>query len=391
MMSHRPCSKGFCMRGVIAALALTMCFSTAALGANYVITGSVRNQSRSQPAAGDDVILVRLDRGTQQEEARTKTDASGTFILNVQHADKSYLIRVFHHGVSYDQQASAGGTISIQVFDAAPRVQGVTGSIEILRTGTNGKLLHVSDLIEIKNESSPPLTQASERTFEAYLPANAKIDSVLAAGPGNVSVMISAASVPGEPGHYTVNFPLRPGATKFAFNYDLPYDGHAAFQTRHAYPLRQLAVMIPPTMKFSSRPHAFEILATGNSRYQVQAANHLKAGEGPGFEISGTGTLPPLADQADSQAQSQSSAPPNPTPSVPARTGLHPVASIDSRFVQTEPRSQMLVLGGLTAFLLAASVLLVWRARKARKFSGAQTIAPRSRQGNRPQPDWKLL
>jgi hypothetical protein len=383
MMSHRPCSKGFCMWGVIEALALMVCFSTAALGASYIITGSVRNQSRGQPAAGDDVILVRLDRGVRHEEARTKTDAHGTFILNVQHADKSYLVRVVHQGVSYEQQASAGGTISIQVFDAAPRVQGVTGGIEILRTGTNGKLLHVSDLIEIKNESNPPLTQASERTFEAYLPANAKIDSVLAAGPGNMGAMISAASVPSDPGHYTVNFPLRPGATKFAFNYDLPYDGHAAFQTRHAYPLRQLAVMIPPTMKFSAGPHAFEILATGNSRYQVQAANHLKAGEGPGFEISGTGTLPPLADQANSQAQSQSSAPPNPSPSVPARAVLRPVASIGSRPVQTEPRSQILVLGGLTTALLAASALLVWRARKARNFSAAQTVAPRSRQGNR--------
>jgi len=70
-------------------------------------------------------------------------------------------------------------------------------------------LLHVSDMVEIKNESSPPLTEAGERTFEVYLPANAKIDSVLAAGPGEMGVMISAVPVPDEPGHYAVNFPLR--------------------------------------------------------------------------------------------------------------------------------------------------------------------------------------
>ena len=128
------------MWGVIEALALMVCFSTAALGVNYIITGSVRNQSRGQPAAGDDVILVRLDRGVRHEEARTKTDAHGTFILNVQHAYKSYLVRVVHQGVSYEQQASAGGTISIQVFDAAPRVQGLTGGIEILRIQFLGHL-----------------------------------------------------------------------------------------------------------------------------------------------------------------------------------------------------------------------------------------------------------
>lgn len=379
------CCKGFCVRTVLSVLTLLFCFSAAALGANS-ITGTVHNQSRGQPAAGDEVILVRLDAG-MQEEARSKTDALGAFTLPVRYAEKPYLVRVVHQTVSYDQQASAGDALSIQVFDATRRVRGVTSTIEILRTGTIGNLLHVSDMYEIKNESSPPLTQVGERTFEAYLPANAKIGSVLAAGPGKIGVMISAAPVPGEPGHYAVSFPLRPGATKFAFNYDLPYAGHAAFRTRHAYPLKQLAVMIPSTMQFSSRSTAFEILATGNGRYQVQAANQLQAGEGPGFEVSGTGELPPLGAQTKSQVRSQSPTVPNPIVSAPGRADLPSLASIDSRSKQTQLPSQSLVLDGVTSVLLAACAILVSRARKARNFSAAETVAPRVPQGNRPQPD----
>jgi hypothetical protein len=380
--------KEICPRRTLSVLALLACFSTAALGAND-ITGSVRNQSRGEPAAGDEVILARLDKG-MQEEARAKTDSHGAFTLNAQRPDKPYLVRVFHQGVSYDQQASAGQALSIQVFDAATYVQGITGTIEILRTGTVGNLLHVSDMVEIKNESSPPLTQVGERAFEMYLPPNAKIASVLAAGPGKASVIISAALVPGEPGHYAVNFPLRPGATKFAFNYDLPYRGHAAFQTRHAYPLQQMAIMIPLAMKFSSRSPAFKILSIGNSRYQVQTANQLQAGEGPGFEVSGTGALPPLEDQDKTPARSQSPAALNRVVSAPDRGALPSLANIDTRLKQTPPPSQSLVLCEVTSVLLAACVLLVWRARKARSFSAAQTVAPRLRQGNRPQPDWKL-
>src|SRR6266699_838514 len=388
MRNLRQCAKEFCMLGLLAVLALIACLPTAAQDAN-IIKGSVRNQTRGEPAVGADVLLVRLDR-QMQEETRAKTDAHGTFTLNVQYPGKPYLVRVLHQGVSYDQQASAGDALSIQVFDAARRVRGITGTIEILRTGTVGNLLHVSDMVEIKNESSPPLTQAGERTFEVYLPANAKIDSVLAAGPEKMSMTISAALVPGQPGHYTVNFPLRPGATKFAFNYDLPYDGHVAFQTRHAYPLQQMAVMIPPTMKFSSRSRAFKILPIGNSGYQVQAANQLQEGEGPGFEVSGTGALPPLGDQGKKQARSQSPAVPNRVVSAPRRGALPSLANIDTRLKQTQPPSQSLVLAGLTSVLLATCVLLVWRARKARSFSAAQSVAPRPRQGNRPQPDWKL-
>jgi hypothetical protein len=384
MMDYRLCAKKLCMRGFLAALALLVCLSTAARSANN-ITGSVRNQSRGEPAAGEDVILARLDAG-MQEEARAKTDSQGAFTLYVQHPDKPYLVRVFYQGVSYDQQASAGQALSIQVFDAATQVQGITGTIEILRAGTAGDLLHVSDMVEIKNESSPPLTQAGERTFEVYLPANAKIDSVLAAGPGKMGVIISAAAVPREPGHYAVNFPLRPGATKFAFNYDLPYRGHAAFQTRRAYPLQQMAVMIPLTMKFSSRSPAFKTLPVDNSRYQVQAANQLQAGEGPGFEVSGTGALPPLGNQDKTQARSQSPAVPDRVAPAPGRDALPSLANIDTRLKQTQPPSQSLVLGGLTSVLFAACVLLVWRARKTRSFSAAHGPV----KANRPQPDWKL-
>lgn len=388
MTNLRLCGKGSCEQRLLLVLALLSCCSTATLGANS-ITGSVRNQSRGEPAAGDQVILVRLDRG-MQEEARAKTDEHGAFTLNVQYPETPYLVRVFHHGVSYDQQTSTGDTLAIQVFDAARRVHGVTGSIEILRTGTNGNLLHVSDMIEIKNESSPPLTQVGERTFEAYLPATARIDFVLAAAPGKIGVVISAAPVPGEPGHYAVNFPLRPGATKFAFNYDLPYDGHAEFQTRHAYPLQQLAVMIPLTMKFSSRSTAFEILATVNSRYQVQAAKQLAAGEGPGFEVFGTGALPPLGDRAESQALTRSPVVPNRIVSPPGRGASPSLASIDSRLKQTQSPSQSLVSGGVTSVLLAICVLLVWRARKARSFSAAHSVAPQSGQDNSPQPNRKF-
>jgi hypothetical protein len=381
MRNARFCPKGLCLRGLLFALALILLVSTVASGANS-ISGSVRNQSRGEPAAGDDVVLFRLEKPTQ-EEARVKTDAFGAFTFPVQHPDSAYLVRVFHQGVSYDQPASSGQTLSLDVFDAATHVPAIRGSIEILRTGTVGNLLHVSDMVEIRNESSPPLTQTGDHTFEVYLPANARMDSVLAAGPGKIAEMIFAEPVPGEAGHYVVRFPLRPGATKFAFNYDLPYTGHAAFQPKFAYPLQQLAVMIPPTMKFSSRSPAFLFLATGNTRYQVQAANHLRAGEGPGFELSGTGDLPPFGEQAHSQSFSQPPPFPNLTVSAPSPAVLPALAVLDSRSKPAQPPSQLLVLTGLTCVLLAASALLLWRARKPRNLSPAQTAAPHARHARR--------
>jgi hypothetical protein len=333
-------------------------FATAALGANE-IRGSVRNLTRGRPAVGDEVLLIRLDQG-MPEEARATTDAHGAFTFNPQHFDRPYLVRVLHHRVDYDQRAVVGDVLSVPVFDVASQVPNVTGSIEILRTGTNGRWLHVSDMYEITNESSPPLTQVGERTFDAYLPRDAKVDSVVAAGPGKGAAMISATPVTGEPGHFTVSFPLRPGATRFAFNYDLPYEGHARFQITRAYPIRQLAIMTPLSMKFSSRPSAFETLATGEKGYQVHLVSGLKAGKGPDFEVSGAGALPPLAGQAKPPTQLED-APSGHEAPAPSSALAKP------GWEQPETSSQSLVLGLLTVVFLVICGFLIARGRAAQK------------------------
>ena len=350
----------------LSAMALLLCVVPAALASN-TITGSVRNQSGNQPALGDDVILFRL-RPKMLEEARAKTDAQGQFALNAQNPGEPYLVRVIHQNVNYDVAASVGDALSISVFDAAADVPGVKATVEMLRAGTQGKLLHVSDMYEVENASSPPMTQAGPHTFEVYLPPNARLDSVLAAGPEKMVTMISAAPVAGEPGHYRVDFPLRPGATKFAFNYDLPYSGYVAFQTRHAYPLQQLVVMVPSTMKFSSLSSRFQTLPSVDRNYQVLAVKQLEQGDGPRFELSGMGALPHLRDQANQQAPSPAAVVPDSRESTkngavpPTLAHTNAEAKADSTI-----ESPLWVAMGAIIFLVCAAV-----ARRVSKMRGAR-------------------
>lgn len=370
-------------------LGLSSMSLSAAAATGNTIRGSAQNLSRGQPAAGDQVILVRLNRmpdGEMQPNAAadSKTDAQGGFTFVVPDPDKTYLVRVVHQGVSYDQQASVGDdNLSISVFDAAPRVATITGSIEIVRVGTrvaaNQKLLHVSDMYELRNQSSPPMTQAGASTFDVYLPASAKIDSVLAAGPSSnlhekIGLMIPALPVRREPGHYTVNFPLRPGAARFAFNYDVRYPGHATFQARHAYGVQQFAVMIPATMHFFSRS-AFQKLPTVDNDYQVHAAMPLKAGSGPAFEISGDGLLPRL--EAKNQPVPQARVLPN--SNVPDSVGTLRASPprADSKSEKTLPLWPWQVL---TGGLILICILLLLRAHEqqlaAKRGMGARPSTP---------------
>ncbi len=353
--------------------ALLPCFAAT----NNSISGSVRNATTGKPAAEDEVVLIRLLDG-MQEETRTKTDAQGGFALNVQFPSTRYLVRVVHQAVNYDQEVSAGSTVTIDVFDSASKVKGISGRIEIIRVGSQSNSLHISDMYDIKNESNPPVTQASERTFEVYLPAKAKIDSVLAAGPGGGGVKISAAAVKGEPGHYSMNFPLRPGETKFAVNYDLPYAGRADFHPRLAYPVQQLAVMFSPSMTFRAPSTGFHPIID-NKDLQVQAVNQVEAGAGPSFEISGNGVLPPMNGEAKPRSNAQLLPP---TVSSPAAgnsfnaagaSKLLPASSIQSP-KQTSVFLQLLIVGAAAMILLGIFVLRA-RLRGEQKTAVAAGIA----------------
>jgi hypothetical protein len=215
------------------------------------------------------------------------------------------------------------------------------------------------------------------------VPADAKLASVLAAGPGRIGLMIPAQTVNGEPGHFAVNFPLRPGANKFAFNYDVPYHGRAIFQTRREYGIQQLAVMLPQGMKFASRSTVFAVLAAGNPKYQVQATKPLQAGAGPAFELSGSGELPVLQAQA-TKPEAAEVAPPAGTPAfkTPAPPNAHPQAP--ERFRVTP---EALVLAAVAGAFLAIILAITWQ-RSARKNRGAKTPSTEAQRG---QPSFLLL
>ena len=54
------------------------------------LTGTVKNGTTNQPAAGDDVVLIKLAQG-MEEAARTKTDAQGRFSFNLEDSSRSAL------------------------------------------------------------------------------------------------------------------------------------------------------------------------------------------------------------------------------------------------------------------------------------------------------------
>jgi hypothetical protein len=291
-------------RFALALLALAA-LSGSALAAS--ITGTVTNKTNNKPAAGDDVVLIRLAQG-MQESTRAKTDSKGHFSLDVPDPDGMHLVRVTHDKANYFQPVQPGAThIDFDVYSAAAKVEGVSGEADVLKLQSDpgGANLSVTEMFFIKNESTPPRTQFSDRPFDFYLPAGAVVEASLALSPGGMPVRSAPVPLGDHPDHYTFIFPLRPGETRFQVSYKVPYKGSFTFTPRPGLPTDTVAVVMPKSMSFQAPQNSPYQRVTEETTAQAYAARGVSASEPIAFTVSGTGELPRDSDAGAGQGQSQ--------------------------------------------------------------------------------------
>ena len=272
-----------------AALLLTL--TLGAFASAETITGSVKNGTSGKPAAGDEVVLIKLANG-MEEAARTKADSKGNFKFTYDDVGP-HLIRAIHQDVTYHRMAPPGTTsVEVEVFDVGKKIEGVSVTADVMRFQVENGQLEVVRLFAVNNESKPPKTQMNDRNFEFYLPDGAKIvQSMAKTANGNP---LNSAPVPQpEKNRYAFLFPLRPGETQFQVQYTLPYSGSATIDPKAVYGMQHFVVMIPKSMQFE--PGAGVHFDSMNDPQQpdanVQVATMTQPGQPLSFKLSGTGVL----------------------------------------------------------------------------------------------------
>ena len=282
------------LRALLLAFLLTLTASAAD------ITGTVINKTTNKPAAGDDVILLKLE-GGMQEEARTKSDAQGNFTLNVADAKAMHLIRVNHRNVNYHRPAPPGTTsVEVPVYDAAENVNGVKTTFDIVRVEADATTLRITEDLVLENNSNPPLTLLAPRAVEIQLPDGAKLEESMAAGPGGMA--IRTAPVQTDPNRYAFLFPIRPGEANFRFTYTLPYNGSAQIKPTILREAENYAVSIPKTMTLQPGSSSRLQPKGDEMGMAVFVAQNAAPGQDLSYSVQGTGTAPQIDQSQQSDA-----------------------------------------------------------------------------------------
>ncbi len=344
-------------RIVSVSLPLVLLLSTVASA--QTLTGTLKNGTNGKPAAGDDVVLIKLAQG-MEEAARTKADASGRFSFQLPDAGP-HLIRAIHQGVTYHRMAPPGvNSVEVVVYDVSKKANGVSVTADVMRFQAQGSELQGIRLFAVDNTSNPPRTQMGDEHFKFFLPEGAQIDQAMAMTAGGQP--INSAPVPEkEKNCYGFVFPLRPGETQFQVVFHLPYSGELSIDPKQLYGAQHFVVMVPKTMQFAAAPGT-DFKAMKDPRQSdavVQVASNTQVGQPLAFKISGTGALGEAGD--DSQGS------PSPVEGGPATVGrdARPGGGLGPPIDAPDPleKYRWYILGGFAVVLTAGAVYITNRSR----------------------------
>ncbi|MGA8214839.1 MAG: carboxypeptidase regulatory-like domain-containing protein [Candidatus Sulfotelmatobacter sp.] len=352
------------------AFALTVLLFTSFASAQ-TLTGTVKNSTTGKPAAGDDVVLLKLAQG-MEEAGRTKTDAQGHFTFKLDDTQSPHLVRVIHQEVTYHRMAPPGTTsVELEVYDVGKKIDGISVVADVMRVQAEQGQLEVMRAFAVQNTSKPPRTQMNEHNLEFYVPAGAKVidGSAMTAG----GQPITSAPVPeGEKNRYAFIFPLRPGITTFQVAYQLPYSGSANLDPKSIYPLEHFVAILPKSMQFNSNTGAgFSPMDDPNQPDSiVQVASNTKLGQNLAFKVSGEGVLETRQEGNSSQG-SEVSPPEGGQAKARPGGGLGP--PIDAPDPLQKYRWQ--ILAGIAAALIIGGVYVAVRQQSAARTLARQTPA----------------
>jgi hypothetical protein len=355
-------------------IALSILLLTSFVAAQ-TLTGTVQNSTTGKPAAGDEVVLLKLAQG-MEEAGRTKTDARGQFSFKLDDAQSPHLVRAIHQDVTYHRMAPPGSTsVELEVYDVGKKIDGIAVVADIIRVQVEQGQLEVMRAFAVQNTSKPPRTQMNERNLEFYVPDGARVidGSAMTAG----GQPITSAPVPeGEKNRYSFLFPLRPGLTQFQVAYQLPYSGSANLDPKLIYPLEHFVAILPKTMQFTAAAAAgFKPMNDPNQPDSiVQVASNTRPGQNLAFKVSGEGTLEARQEGEGSQGSSAGAQGPNESPQPKALPGGGLGPPIDA----PDPlqKYRWWILGGFAAVLVIGGIYVA-----SRQQSAARTRTARQKTG----------
>jgi 5-hydroxyisourate hydrolase-like protein (transthyretin family) len=275
------------------------------------VDGTVINKTTGKPAAGVPVRLTSVGQDGMKPLGRTETAADGSFKFDAP-AQGMFLVQANWQGVQYTQNLPPNAPktgIEMVVYDVKAKLDAARQAQHIVFLESDGQNLVATEMIIYVNPSQFTWYDAKRGTARFFLPEGVKVEDVKVhvTAPGGLPLE-RELTAGGEKGVYSVDYPVKPGESRFEISYLSPKP--AEFAGRILEPGVPARLVLPSGMEAIGD----DLKSLGKEPQSGAAIYELKK---PSFQVqvAGTGSLraaqnAPQGQQEEDGPQVESIAPP---------------------------------------------------------------------------------
>jgi hypothetical protein len=189
------------------------------------IEGTVINGTTGKPEPSVKISLVQPGAGGMQAIATSTSDANGKFSIDHELPPPPALLQADYKGVQYTQVQPPGRPttgIQFQIFESATKPPKEMQMAHLIMIEPSPTSLEISETFLIRNESTTTFQDSANGTAQFYPPKTAG-DKVQVSVTPPTQMTIQRQAVKGvKPGSFKIDYPVRPGETRYDMHYTLP-------------------------------------------------------------------------------------------------------------------------------------------------------------------------
>jgi hypothetical protein len=195
------------------------------------VNGTVTNVTTGKPQPGVIISLVQPGQNGMQTIGSAKSDADGKFTIDKDLPPGPALVQALFGGATYNTMLQPGAPttgVAVKVFDSTsnPEIGKAGQHMILLEPGPSG--VQVSETFLFDNRSQLTFSDPAKGSVQFYQPKGAAKPQVTINAPGGMPIPREAEKT-AQPGVFKINYPIKPGQTRFDVSYTLPvtdtYDG----------------------------------------------------------------------------------------------------------------------------------------------------------------------
>ena len=278
-----------------------------AASASAAVTGTVINKTTGKPQAGATVALNKLGQqlGIEMiDQAKSGADGSFTIDQDIPGGQTPYLIRTAYDGVTYNHMLPPGSPttgLTIEVYNSSKQPGAAKVSKHMVLFEPSGGQMEINETFLFQNNGQTAWNDPGNGTLHFFLPAasEGKVKAEVT-GPGSMPIGAPVAKTT-KPDVFEVDYPVKPGETRFDLTYIVPYTEGAPYEGKIVTKDENTYLIVPNGVTMAG-----EGLNDLGAEPKTQA--HLYGFSGADYKIQMTGA-PAAAAPDNSGAEPESGSP----------------------------------------------------------------------------------